>query len=68
MFRDISGGRVAGHEKELRKARDRAIEEMVEEACAAGADGVLGVDLDCETINGPMLMVTATRTAVRFSR
>jgi len=52
----------------LRRARDTAIEEMVEQAKALGANAVVGVDLDYETITigqgGNMLMVSASGTAV----
>jgi uncharacterized protein YbjQ (UPF0145 family) len=66
MFKDITGGRVAGYEKELRKARDQALEEMSAAASQLGADAVLGVDIDYETIGGSMLMVTASGTAVKL--
>lgn len=64
--RDIVGGRAGAYEKELKKARDIAIEEMVSEATAHGANAVIGVDLDYETVGkeGAMLMVTASGTAV----
>jgi uncharacterized protein YbjQ (UPF0145 family) len=67
--RDIVGGRSAGYEKELKKARDIAIEEMVAEAHARGANAVIGVDLDYETLGqgSSMLMVTACGTAVKFA-
>lgn len=41
---------------------------MVEDALKLGANAVIGVDLDYETVgqNGSMLMVTATGTAVRL--
>lgn len=67
-IRDIVGGRSGAYEKELRKAKDIAIEEMVEEATRLGANAVIGVDLDYETISlskgGNMLMVSASGTAV----
>src|SRR5262249_26265124 len=68
-IRDIVGGRSAAYEKELRKAKQIALEEMVEDARALGANGVIGVDLDYETITmgkegGGMLMVTARGTGV----
>lgn len=64
--RDIVGGRAGAYEKELKKARDIAVEEMVAEATAHGANAVIGVDLDYETVGkeGAMLMVTASGTAV----
>jgi uncharacterized protein YbjQ (UPF0145 family) len=66
-IRDIVGGRSAAYERELKKAKDIAIAEMVQQAQALGGNAVLGVDLDYETIgaNGSMLMVSASGTAVQ---
>jgi uncharacterized protein YbjQ (UPF0145 family) len=66
VFRDIVGGRSGAYEKELRKAKSIAMEEMQAEAKRLGANAVIGVDLDYETVgkNGAMLMVTASGTAV----
>jgi uncharacterized protein YbjQ (UPF0145 family) len=65
--RDIVGGRSAAYEEELRKARGIAMSEMASEAEALGADAVVGIDLDYETVgNGSMLMVTVSGTAVRL--
>ena len=63
---DIVGGRSGAYEGELRRARDLAIGEMVDDAASAGGNAVVGVDLDYETVgqNGTMLMVTAAGTAV----
>ncbi len=69
-IRDIVGGRSATYERELRKAKDLAISEMTEEAEQMGANAVVGVDLDYETIGSGhtnMLMVTANGTAVYYS-
>jgi|SRR5690554_2678727 len=66
-IRDIVGGRSAAYEKELRKAKDIAINEMIEAARMQGANAIVGVDLDYETIGGGggnMLMVSASGTAV----
>ena len=67
-IRDIVGGRSGAYEEELRRARQIAIQEMVEQAIALGANAVVGVDLDYETIGvgstGNMLMVSASGTAV----
>ena len=64
-IRDIVGGRSAAYEKELRRAKALAIEEMEAEARSMGANAVVGVDLDYETIGkGTMLMVSASGTAV----
>jgi uncharacterized protein YbjQ (UPF0145 family) len=65
-IRDVVGGRSSSYEQVLREAKDIAVKEMKEAAQALGANGVVGVDLDYETLgsaNG-MLMVTAAGTAV----
>jgi uncharacterized protein YbjQ (UPF0145 family) len=70
-IRDIVGGPSAAYEQELRKARDPAIAEMIADAEARGANAVVGVDLDYETIQvgqtGGMLMVSVAGTAVRVA-
>ena len=65
-IRDIVGGRSGGYEKALRQAREIAIGEMQDEASRAGANAVIGVDIDYETVGdkGSMLMVSASGTAV----
>lgn len=69
-IRDIVGGRSAAYEKELRQAKEIAIEEMKAEARTMNANAVIGVDLDYETIQvgqgGGMLMVSASGTAVTY--
>jgi uncharacterized protein YbjQ (UPF0145 family) len=69
-IRDIVGGRSAAYEKELRMAKNIAIEEMKDQARAVNANAVIGVDLDYETIQigqtGGMLMVSASGTAVAY--
>ncbi len=67
-IRDVVGGRSGAYEKVLKSARDSAIEEMVAEAKARGADAVVGVDLDYEVLGkeGSMLMVAASGTAVKL--
>ncbi len=67
-IRDIVGGRSGSYEKVLREAKDIALKEMQEEAIKLGADAVIGVDLDYETVgaSGGMLMVTASGTAVKI--
>jgi uncharacterized protein YbjQ (UPF0145 family) len=64
---DIVGGRSGAYEEELRRAKETAINEMVEQAKRLGANAVIGVDLDYETIRESMLMVTAAGTAVVYS-
>lgn len=65
-IRDIVGGRSNSYEEVLRKAKDSALREMEDQAMRLGANAVVGVDLDYETVgqNGSMLMVTASGTAV----
>ncbi|MDR2327502.1 MAG: heavy metal-binding domain-containing protein [Acidovorax sp.] len=65
-IRDIVGGRSATYEKELQRAREIALKELEQRASEAGANAVVGVDLDFEVLgqaNG-MLMVSASGTAV----
>ncbi len=68
-IRDIVGGRAGSYEKELRRAREIAMEEMKEQARRMGANAVIGIDIDYETISiqdgGSMLMVTVSGTALR---
>ncbi len=66
-IRDIVGGRAGGYERALAGAKDAALEDMVEQARRLGADAVLGVDLDYETVGESMLMVSANGTAVRLA-
>ena len=66
---DIVGGRSGTYETELRRAKDTAVAEMCQQAQGMGANAVIGVDLDYETVgkDGSMLMVTATGTAVKLA-
>ncbi|HSF78609.1 MAG TPA: YbjQ family protein [Steroidobacteraceae bacterium] len=64
-IRDIVGGRAGSYEKVLRDARNMAVEEMVEQARKLGANAVIGVDVDYETVGGTMLMVSVSGTAVQ---
>lgn len=65
-IRDIVGGRSGAYEKELRRAREIAFEEMAEQARDQGANAVVGIDIDYETVGGQgsMLMVSVSGTAV----
>jgi uncharacterized protein YbjQ (UPF0145 family) len=64
--RDIVGGRAGAYENVLANARETALTEMRENAERMGANAVVGVDLDYETLGnaGSMLMVCASGTAV----
>ncbi len=65
-IRDIVGGRTASYETVLREAKDSALSELQENARLLGANAVVGIDIDYETVgsNGSMLMVAASGTAV----
>ena len=67
-IRDIVGGRAGSYESVLREAKEIAMKEMSEQAKSMGANAVIGIDLDYETVgaNGSMLMVTAAGTAVKY--
>ena len=68
--RDFVGGRSAAYEEEVGKAREAAMTELTDRARMMGADAVVGVSLDYETIgpNGSMIMVTMAGTAVRLKK
>lgn len=61
--RDIVGGRAGAYEKELKKAKETALNDMIEEAKKLGANAIVGVEIDYHTIGG-MMMVCASGTAV----
>lgn len=68
--RDIVGGRSVATEKVLRDARRTALTELRREALRAGADAVIGVDLDYQELTGGgrlgMLLLVASGTAVKL--
>ena len=66
-IRDIVGGRSSSYERELQEARRLAFAEMEEKARRVGANAIVGIDIDYETIgaNGSMLMVSVSGTAVQ---
>ncbi len=67
-IRDVVGGgsQPGTYVQALREAKSIAIKEMIDQATRLGANAVIGVDLDYQTIgvNGAMLMVSANGTAV----
>ena len=65
-IRDIVGGRAGSYEKVLIEAKDTSMQEMIQRAEALGANAIIGIDIDYETIgaNGSMLMVATSGTAV----
>ncbi|MBF73015.1 hypothetical protein CMK20_02385 [Candidatus Poribacteria bacterium] len=68
-IRDIVGGRSGAYEKSLQDARSAAFTEIKEKAEKLGANAVVGIDIDYETIgtNSSMLMVSVTGTAIEIS-
>ena len=74
MFRDLGaslrnvfGGRSAGYEDEMQRAREEVVSEMMQRAEQLGANAVVGVSLGYETFEG-MIMTVASGTAVRSRR
>ncbi len=67
-LRDVFGGRSKTYEKVLEQAKEDALRELSEKAQSMGANAIIGVDLDFETVGsgGSMLMVIASGTAVRI--
>ena len=65
-IRDIVGGRAGSYEKVLREAKDTSMKEMMDRAQAMGANAIVGIDIDYETIGetNSMLMVATSGTAV----
>lgn len=67
-LRDIVGGRSKTYERVLEEGKEDALRELTQRAQVMGANAIVGVDLDFETVgaSGSMLMVIATGTAVRI--
>ena len=65
---DIVGGRYSAYEQVLREAKATAISEMELQARHFGANAIIGIDLDYETIRDGMLMVTVSGTAVKTTK
>jgi uncharacterized protein YbjQ (UPF0145 family) len=67
-FRDFFGGRSNSYENVLKEAKVDALRELTQNAQIMGANAVIGIDLDYETLGqrGSMLMVTVSGTAVKI--
>ena len=66
-IRDIVVGRSGTYERVLQEAKQSAMKELVDKAANMGANAIIGIDLDFETVgSGNMLMVIATGTAVKL--
>lgn len=66
---DFFGGRASSYETVLIEAKQSAMKEMENRAAELGANAIIGIDLDYETVGdtGSMLMVSCTGTAVKIS-
>ncbi|MCI6068571.1 MAG: heavy metal-binding domain-containing protein [Bacteroidales bacterium] len=64
--RDFFGGRSGAYEGVLIEAREIVLKELEERASRMGANAVVGISFDYETVGGTgsMLMVVASGTAV----
>ncbi|WP_315319086.1 heavy metal-binding domain-containing protein [Prevotella aurantiaca] len=67
-IRDIVGGRSKSYEKVLQEGKETSIQEMMQRAQELGANAIVGIDIDYETVGqgGSMLMVACSGTAVRI--
>lgn len=63
---DVLGGRSGAYEKNLKQGRAIALQDMMTEAQELGADAIVGVDIDYETVGNSMLMVSVSGTAVKL--
>lgn len=61
---NIVGGRSGIYEFYIKDARMVALREMAKQAFEMGANGVIGVAFDYETVRGSMIMVCCTGTGV----
>lgn len=67
-IRDIVGGRSRSYEKVLQEGKETSVREMMQRAQELGANAIVGIDIDYETVGegGSMLMVACSGTAVRI--
>ena len=67
-IRDIVGGRSKSYEKVLQEGKETSIQEMMQRAQELGANAIVRIDIDYETVGqgGSMLMVAVSGTAVRI--
>jgi uncharacterized protein YbjQ (UPF0145 family) len=65
-FRDFFGGRSASYEKKFSEGKEMAIKELEARAVQLGANAIVGIDFDFETVGGKgsMLMISVSGTAV----
>ncbi len=63
---DVVGGRSSSYESVVYDAKEKALKELEKRAQRMGANAVIGIDIDYETVGGKgsMLMVAISGTAV----
>jgi uncharacterized protein YbjQ (UPF0145 family) len=66
-MRNIFGGRSQSYENELASGVSDSLAELERQAEQLGADAVIGVDIDYESVGSQMLMVSASGTAVKLA-
>ncbi len=66
-IRDVVGGRSETYERKFREGKEMAMKEIEEEVLALGANAIVGIDFDFETVGGKgsMLMISVSGTAVK---
>jgi uncharacterized protein YbjQ (UPF0145 family) len=66
---DVIGGRSGGYESVLMDGASAAIKDMEGYAEALGANAIIGVSIDYESMgkDNSMLMVSVTGTAVKYA-
>lgn len=71
-LRDFFGGRTGSYEKVFEQGQNDAIQELKQRGQRLGADAIIGIEIDTDTINvdqqGVLLLITARGTAVRMKR
>lgn len=65
-LRNIVGGRSKSYEGEIAKAVGEVMDELKVGAEQLGADAIISIDIDYETVGSNMLMVAASGTAVKL--
>jgi len=64
-FKQLSGGRSAGHEELIVSTREEALNEMIVEAERMGANAIVALSIDYEMLTGDtLLLFKASGTAV----
>jgi uncharacterized protein YbjQ (UPF0145 family) len=66
-MRNILGGRSKSYENELASGVSDSLVELEKQAEQLGADALIGVDIDYESVGSNMLMISASGTAVKLS-